>query len=308
MSNLKELRNRIASVQATRKITRAMQMVAAAKLRRAQEAAESARPYADHMAALISSLDKALAGSETPPLLNGTGSSGSRQHQMMVIVTSERGLCGPFNSSIIRLVREHVTAHHTKGRKCSFYCIGKKGREMIRRIYPNAALEAYPMLDKPTPATIAQASARHLLTRFEAAEIDEASLFYAHFHSVIAQKPIAQALMPIAPPREDGDPIFTAKQSSDSEPHNDLNGAIHEYEPDEKSLLDALLKTNVSCQIQRAVLESAASEQGARMTAMDNATRNAGDMIDRITLLYNRTRQAMITKELVEIISGAEAL
>jgi F-type H+-transporting ATPase subunit gamma len=292
MPSLKDLRNRIASVKATQKITKAMQMVAAAKLRRAQGAAEAARPFAERMSQVLSNVAGTIVpGPESPRLLAGTGSD--RTH-LLVVCTAERGLCGAFNSSIARLAREHANRLLTEGRTVKIICVGKKGYDILRRQFGDRIIDFVDLRAARTLAfEHADQVAQKVLTRFDQGEFDVATLFYARFKSVISQIPTAQQIIPA---------VF--------EPANGAGGvqAVYDYEPDENEILAELLPRNVTVQIFRALLENAASEQGARMSAMDNATRNAGDMIRRQTLTYNRTRQAMITKELIEIISGAEAL
>jgi F-type H+-transporting ATPase subunit gamma len=290
MPSLKDLRNRIASVKATQKITKAMQMVAAAKLRRAQLAAEAARPYAERMSAVLANLASGIImGPETPRLLAGTGSD--RTH-LLVVCTAERGLCGAFNSSIARLARDHANQLMADGKTVKIICVGKKGLDVLRRQFGQQIVD---FVDLRSVRTLgfenAETIGQNLLARFEAGEFDVATLFYSRFRSVIAQVPTAQQIIPAE--------IATGAAASD---------AVYDYEPDEGEILETLLPRNVTVQIFRALLENAASEQGARMSAMDNATRNAGDMIRKQTMTYNRTRQAQITKELIEIISGAEAL
>ena len=276
MPSLKDLRNRIASVKATQKITKAMQMVAAAKLRRAQSAAEAARPYAERMAVVLGNLASGITvGPETPRLLAGTGSD--RVH-LLIVCTAERGLCGAFNSSIARLARDHALRLMGEGKTVKIICVGKKGYDVLRRQFSEQIIDLIDLR-----------SVRQL--GFEQGEFDVATLFYSRFRSVIAQIPTAQQIIPAQ--------IEGGGSSSD---------AVYEYEPDESEILATLLPRNLTIQIFRALLENAASEQGARMSAMDNATRNAGEMIKKQTMTYNRSRQAMITKELIEIISGAEAL
>jgi F-type H+-transporting ATPase subunit gamma len=291
MPSLKDLRNRIASVKATQKITKAMQMVAAAKLRRAQTAAESARPYAERMAQVLANLAGGIvAGPETPRLLAGTGSD--RTH-LLIVCTAERGLCGAFNASIARLARDHANRLLGEGRTVKIICVGKKGYDLLRRQFGDSIID---FIDLRGARQIgfehAESIAQNVLRRFEQGEFDVATLFYSRFRSVIAQIPTAQQIVP-------------AEIAAGGAAAGD---AVYDYEPDEGEILATLLPRNLTVQIFRALLENAASEQGARMSAMDNATRNAGEMIRRQTLTYNRTRQAMITKELIEIISGAEAL
>ena len=290
MPSLKDLRNRIASVKATQKITKAMQMVAAAKLRRAQTAAEAARPYAERMAVVLGNLASGITvGPETPRLLAGTGSD--RVH-LLVVCTAERGLCGAFNSSIARLARDHANRLLAEGKTIKIICVGKKGYDILRRQFAEQIIE---LVDLRSVRQIGfeqgEMIAQKILARFEAGEFDVATLFYSRFRSVIAQIPTAQQIIPAQLEASAGAP-----------------DAVYEYEPDEGEILTTLLPRNLTVQIFRALLENAASEQGARMSAMDNATRNAGEMIKKQTMTYNRSRQAMITKELIEIISGAEAL
>jgi F-type H+-transporting ATPase subunit gamma len=291
MASLKELRNRIASVKATQKITKAMQMVAAAKLRRAQLAAEAARPYAERMERVLSNIASGITPSpESPPLLVGTGKN---DVHLLLVCTAERGLCGAFNSSIVRLAREHAVRLQSEGKTVKFICVGRKGFDQLRRHYEKQILEVVEFKTVRAFAyEHANEVARKVAARFETGEFDVCTLFYSRFKSVISQIPTARQIVP---------PVFENKETSAS-------GAVYEYEPEEEDILTELLPRNLATQIFRALLENAASEQGARMSAMDNATRNAGDMIKKQTITYNRTRQAMITKELIEIISGAEAL
>ena len=289
MPSLKDLKNRIGSVKNTRKITKAMQMVAAAKLRRAQESAEAARPYADRMAAVMAGLTASAAGSDTAPrLLAGTGED--RRH-LLVVMTSERGLAGGFNSSIVKLARQRLQDLLAQGKQVQILTVGKKGREQLKREYGNLFIAHVDMSEvKRLGYENAREIAEQILDRFEGGEFDVATLFYNRFESVISQVPTARQVIPAV--IEEG-----ASASS-----------LYDYEPDEGAILNDLLPRAVATQVFAALLENAASEQGARMSAMDNATRNAGDMIDRLTTVYNRSRQAAITKELIEIISGAEAL
>jgi F-type H+-transporting ATPase subunit gamma len=293
MPSLKDLRNRIASVKATRKITKAMQMVAAAKLRRAQEAAIAARPYSDRMAAVLGNLATAMEGrSDVSPLIAGTGRD---QTYLIVVATAERGLCGSFNSSIVKLAREFAERRMAEGKTIKIFCVGKKGFDQLKRLYGRYIVDTIDFRGvKQIGFAQAQAVGNRILTLFEEGGFDVCTIFFAEFKSVMAQRPRSLRLIPAEVPA-----AATAA---------DLHGAIHEAEPDEREILADLLPRNINVQIYRALLENAASEQGARMSAMDNATRNAGDMIDRLTLNYNRQRQAQITKELIEIISGAEAL
>lgn len=295
MPSLKDLRNRIASVKATRKITKAMQMVAAAKLRRAQEAATAARPYAERMDRVLINLNQRITSREgLSPLLVGTGSD---QTHLLVVMTAERGLCGGFNANIARLARQDVQRLQREGKTVKIICVGRKGYDILRREFGKLVIDRVDLRSvRQLGFTNAQDIADKVLTRFNAGEFDVCTLYFAEFRSVIAQKPTALQLIPAKLPEE--------------QPEGARGGAeaIHEYEPGEEEILEYLLMRNLSTQVFRGLLENAASEQGARMSAMDNATRNAGDMIDKLTLRYNRTRQAMITKELIEIISGAEAL
>jgi len=295
MPSLKDLRNRIASVKATQKITKAMQMVAAAKLRRAQTAAEAARPYANRMEAVLANLATALKGREGgPPLMVGTGRD---QVHLLVVCTAERGLCGAFNSSIVRLGREHINHLLADGKQVKILCVGKKGYDQLRRLYAPLIIDLIELRGvRQLSFEHAERAANKVLSLFAEGVFDVATLFFSRFRSVISQIPTAQQIIPATIPAE------TPSQE------DSLGGAVYEYEPDEADILTELLPLNITVQIFKALLENAASEQGARMSAMDNATRNAGDMIDRLTMKYNRSRQAMITKELIEIISGAEAI
>jgi F-type H+-transporting ATPase subunit gamma len=285
------MRVRIASTKATQKITKAMQMVAASKLRRAQAAAEVARPYAQHMDKMLRNIAAAVAGSDSAPrLLAGTGASNVH---LLVICTAERGLCGPFNSSIVRLAREHIIRLTGEGKQVKLLFVGRKGYDQLKRVYERQIVETIDLRSVRTLGFAnAEAIASKIIALFDAGEFDVCTLFFSRFRSVIAQIPTAQQIIPTVIPEQ------TA------------NGprAAYEYEPEEEDILAELLPRYVATQVFRALLENAASEQGARMSAMDNATRNAGEMIRKQTLTYNRTRQAMITKELIEIISGAEAL
>ena len=292
MPSLKDLRNRIASTKATQKITKAMQMVAASKLRRAQAAAEAARPYASHMEAVLANIAASVAGLESAPrLLRGTGAD---QRHLLLVCTAERGLCGPFNTAIVRLARERANALLAEGKEVKFFCVGRKGYDQLRRLYAQQIVE---LVDLRSVRVLrfenAREIAQKIIARFDNFEFDVCTLFYSRFRSVIAQIPTVQQIIP---------PVFE-KKTADA-----LGGAVYEFEPEEEDILHELLPRNLAVQILRALLENAASFYGAQMSAMDNATRNAGDMIRRQTLTYNRTRQAMITKELIEIISGAEAL
>ena len=295
MPSLKELRNRIASVKATQKITKAMQMVAAAKLRRAQTAAEAARPYATRMETVLANLATALAGREGgPPLMIGTGRD---QVHLLVVCTAERGLCGAFNSAIVRLAREHINRLLADGKQVKILCVGRKGFDQLKRLYAPLIIDTIDFKGvRQLSFEHAERVSERVLALFAEGAFDVATLFFSRFKSVISQIPTAQQIIPATIPAE-------TKGQEDA-----LGGAVYEYEPDETEILADLLPLNITVQVFKALLENAASEQGARMSAMDNATRNAGDMIGRLTMRYNRTRQAMITKELIEIISGAEAL
>ena len=297
MPSLKDLRNRIASTKATQKITKAMQMVAASKLRRAQAAAMAARPYAEHMDKVLGNIASAVAGMDSAPrLLAGTGQD---QVHLLVVCTAERGLCGAFNSSIVRLARERANALAAQGKQVKFFCVGRKGYDQLRRVYEKQIVEVVELRSvRNIGFANAQAIAEKIVKRFDAREFDVATLFFSRFKSVIAQIPTAQQIIP---------PVFPEAADTNATSGNGV-AASYEYEPEEDEILPELLPRNLAIQIFRALLENAASEQGARMSAMDNATRNAGEMIRKQTQIYNRSRQAMITKELIEIISGAEAL
>jgi F-type H+-transporting ATPase subunit gamma len=288
MPSLKDLRNRIASVKSTQKITKAMQMVAVSKLRRAQSAVEAARPYAEQVEAVLTNLAGAATDAQGPRLLVG---SGSEQVHLLVVCTGERGLCGAFNTAIVRLAREKAGALVAQGKTVKILCVGKKGYDQLRRTHEKQILE---MIDLRAVRTIsyqtAQPIAAKVIELFEDGEFDVCTLFYSRFKSVIAQIPTAQQLIP---------PELGPK---------DEKAPVYDYEPDEGEILAQLLPRAVAVRIYRALLENAASFFGAQMSAMDNATRNAGEMVKKYTLRYNRTRQAMITKELIEIISGAEAV
>ena len=289
MPNLKDLKVRIESVKSTRKITKAMQMVAAAKLRRAQEGAEAARPYAERMNAVLGNLAQGAADSESAPrLLRG---SGNDQVHLLIVATSERGLCGGFNSSIVRLTRAHIVKLRAAGKTIKIVTIGKKGRDQLKREFSDVMIDHVDMTEvKRLGYTHAADIAHDILGRFSAEEFDVATIFYSRFKTVVEQIPTVQQLIPAK---------FEA---------TDAVAVSYEYEPDESEILADLLPRSVATQIFTALLENGASEQGSRMAAMDSATRNAGDMIDRLTIQYNRSRQAAITNELIEIISGAEAL
>jgi F-type H+-transporting ATPase subunit gamma len=291
MPSLKDMRVRIAATKATQKITKAMQMVAASKLRRAQAAAEAARPYAERMGKVLGSIAAAVAGSDSAPrLLAGTGSD---KVHLLVVCTAERGLCGPFNSSIVRLARDRANALMADGKEIKILCVGRKGYDQLKRLHGKYIIETIELRGVRTIGfEQADMIAKKVVALFNQGAFDIATLFFSRFKSVIAQIPTAQQVVP---------PVFEKPAATGP-------AAAYEYEPEEEEILAELLPRNLSVQVFRALLENAASEQGARMSAMDNATRNAGEMIRKQTLTYNRTRQAMITKELIEIISGAEAL
>ena len=295
MPSLKDLRNRRNSVKATRKITKAMQMVAAAKLRRAQEAATAARPYAERMDRVLANLGKRVASRQgASPLLVGTGKDDTH---LLIVMTAERGLCGGFNSNIARLARADANRLRADGKTVKILCVGRKGYDALRREWGRQILDR---VDLKTVKNVAFANATEIAHKvrdlFDTGEFDVATLYFSEFKSVISQKPTAQQLIPVKLPVN-----AEANGVAKSE-------AVYEYEPEESEILSYLLPRNVAAQIFRGLLENAASEQGARMSAMDSATRNAGEMIDKLNLRYNRLRQANITKELIEIISGAEAL
>ncbi|HRN89489.1 F0F1 ATP synthase subunit gamma [Hyphomicrobium sp.] len=295
MPSLKDLKNRIASVKATRKITKAMQMVAAAKLRRAQEAATAARPYAERMDAVLAALNKNTSREGASPLLVGTGKD---DVHLLVVMTAERGLCGGFNSNIAKLARADAQRLIAQGKTVKIITVGRKGADNLRRDLGRNITERLGLGGgRSVSFSTAEDIGNKLLAMFEAGEFDVATLYFSEFQSVISQKPTALQLIPAKLP-EGADDVVGAAGAQ----------AVVEYEPDEESILGYLLTRNISTQIFRGLLENAASEQGARMSAMDNATRNAGDMINKLTIQYNRQRQANITKELIEIISGAEAL
>ena len=291
MASLKDMRVRIASTKATQKITKAMQMVAASKLRRAQAVAEAARPYAERMEKVLGNIASAVTDvSSAPKLLAGTGAS---QVHLLLVCTGERGLCGPFNSAIVRLARERASALMNEGKEVKFFCVGRKGYDQLRRLYEKQIIEHIELRSVRTlQFEHARAVAEKVIALYDQGAFDVCTLFFSRFKSVIAQIPTAQQIIPA---------VFPEKPAEGA-------GAAYEYEPEEEDILAELLPQNLAVQIFRALLENNASFYGAQMSAMDNATRNAGDMIRKQTLIYNRTRQAMITKELIEIISGAEAL
>lgn len=293
MPSLKDLKNRIASVKATQKITKAMKMVAAAKLRRAQEAAEAARPYSQRMSAVLANIAQAVGGDDSAPrLMTGTGKD---DVHLLVVCTAERGLCGGFNSSISRFARDHARKLIAAGKTVKIFCVGKKGYDVLRREFGPLIIERVELRDvKRVGFENADAIGRKIIGMFEKGEFDVCTLFYAEFKSVISQIPTAQQLIPAS-----AGAVAEETQGA---------AAIYEYEPDAGAILEDLIPRNISVQVFRALLENVAGEMGAKMSAMDNATRNAGEMIHKLTLNYNRQRQAQITKELIEIISGAEAL
>ncbi|ATN36293.1 F0F1 ATP synthase subunit gamma [Rhizobium sp. ACO-34A] len=292
MPSLKDLKNRIASVKATQKITKAMKMVAAAKLRRAQEAAEAARPYSQRMSAVLANIAQAVGGDDgAPKLMTGTGKD---DVHLLVVCTAERGLCGGFNSQIARFARDHARKLLAAGKTVKIFCVGKKGYDSLRREFGSLIVERTDLREvKKIGFENADAIGRKIIAMFEKGEFDVCTLFYSEFKSVISQVPTAQQLIPAS-----------AGEAAASEGAT----AVYEYEPDAGAILTDLIPRNISVQVFRALLENVAGEMGAKMSAMDNATRNAGEMINKLTLSYNRQRQAQITKELIEIISGAEAL
>ena len=301
MASLKDMRNRIASVKATRKITKAMQMVAAAKLRRAQEAATAARPYAERMAQMLANVNARITNTEgASPLLVGTGSD---QVHLLVVMTAERGLCGGFNGNIAKLARNDAQKLMRAGKTVKMLAVGKKGADALRREFGRQIIDR---VDLKAVKNLAFDNAEDIANRifklFEAKEFDVCTLYFSEFKSVIAQKPTALQLIPVKVP--DVSTAFRDVKSGGTT----AAASVNEYEPSEEEIIDVLLPRNISTQVFRGLLENAASEQGARMSAMDNATRNAGDMINKLTIKYNRQRQANITRELIEIISGAEAL
>jgi F-type H+-transporting ATPase subunit gamma len=290
MPSLKSFRNRIASVKAIRKITKAQQMVAASKLRRAQEAAHAARPYAEKMNAVIANLAAGLKGNpDASPFLVGTGND---KRHLVIVATADRGLCGSFNTNIVRLAKQHIEGLQREGKEVKILCVGRKGRDQLRRLYGKMIIDTVDFVGlKRIGFANALPIGRRVIEMFQSGEFDVATMIYSRFRSVISQVPTEQQLIPVSVPE-------TAAAGD----------IVYEYEPDEGEILSELLPRNVTVQIFRALLENVAGEYGAKMSAMDSATRNAGEVIDKLTLQYNRTRQALITKELIEIISGAEAL
>ena len=295
MPSLKDLRNRIASVKATQKITKAMQMVATARLRRAQQTAEAARPYAERMGKVLANLSASIAeGSPAPALLGGTGRD---ETHLLLVCTGERGLSGAFNTAIVRLARDRALTLMSQGKNVKFFCVGKKGYDLLRRQFERQIIEHMDLRGvRSIGFNNADEIGRRVIALFDAGEFDVCTLYFSRFKSVVAQIPTAQQLIP------------AQMAGSGTAETAEGDNVYYEYEPDEGEILSALLPRNISVQIFRALLENMASFYGAQMSAMDNATRNAGEMIRKQTMLYNRTRQAMITKELIEIISGAEAL
>ncbi len=304
MPSLKDLRNRIASVKATQKITKAMQMVAAAKLRRAQEAAEAARPYSQRMGLVLANLAASVGEREGAPALLA-GSGGDETH-LLLVCTAERGLCGGFNSSIAKQAREHADRLIQEGKDVKILCVGKKGRDALNRFHRPRIID---LIDLRAVKNVgfgeANAIGDRVISMFEEGAFDVCTLFFSRFRNVVTQIPTTQQLIPARFSQANGE---DDSNNADGEVPDAAAGGMYEYEPDEEAILADLLPRNIKVQIFRALLENAASEQGARMSAMDNATRNAGEMIDKLTLSYNRQRQAQITKELIEIISGAEAV
>ncbi len=292
MPSLKDLKNRIESVKSTRKITKAMQMVAAAKLRRAQDAAEMARPYAERFNAVMAGLAASVGGSDSAPkLLSGTGNDAVH---LLVVMTSERGLCGGFNTNIVKKAKQHAEELIAAGKTVKILTVGKKGRDQLKRDYESSFVGHVDLSEVKTVGYAnAQDVAKDVLARFDAGEFDVATLFYSKFVNVVSQDPQALQIIPA---------------KFDDAGDDDGASTLYDYEPDEEAILADLLPRGVATQIFAGLLENGASEQGARMSAMDNATRNAGEMIDKLTIQYNRSRQAVITNELIEIISGAEAL
>ncbi len=300
MASLKALKMRIGSVKSTQKITKAMKMVAAAKLRRAQQGAEAGRPYATRMADVVASIASTVTvGPQSPKLLAGTGKDDTH---LIVLATGDRGLAGAFNSNIVRAARRKADELKADDKKVLFYLVGRKGRPMIQRLYPKAIVAQYDTSAMKAPAySDAQAIAADIVDRFTTDGIDVVHLAYAHFRSTLVQEPVIEQIIPV-PSSSNNSGV-----ANDSRPANASNAAV-EYEPDEEEILTALLPRNIAVQIYRALLENQAGFYGSQMTAMENATRNAGDMINRLSIQYNRQRQAVITTELIEIIAGAEAL
>jgi len=291
MASLKDMRNRIGSVKATQKITKAMQMVAAAKLRRSQDAAQNARPYAERMSAVISNLAAGVSGEGAPRLLAGTGSD---QKHLVVVAVADRGLAGGFSSSIVRAARDHINGLLNEGKDVQIIGVGKKSRDPLRRMFGDRLIETFDLsAERSLTLSVAQPIADRILEMFESGQADVVTLYFSRFKSVVSQTPTGRQQIP-------------AQAEGGAAP--DLGGAVYEYEPSEEAILETLLPRNITVQVLAALLENMAGFYASQMTAMDNATRNAGDMIASLTLQYNRSRQAQITKELIEIISGAEAI
>ena len=293
MANLKELRNRISSVSSTQKITKAMQMVAASKLRKAQENVQTARPYSDKLGSILKNLSASFSYQDNAPeLLAGNGSD---LRHLLIVATSERGLCGGFNTSIVKMVKEHIIELKSEGKDIKLIIIGKKGKELLQREFGQDILQFYDFSDVKNIGFVeAEKVSENILSLFSEGKFDICSLYFAKFESVLSQIPVCQKLIPF--------------EISNEDEEKEIENICYEYEPDEEDILLELLPKNLSVQILRSLLENVASEFGARLTAMDNATRNASEMIDDLTITYNRSRQASITSELIEIISGAEAL
>ena len=292
MASLKEMRNRIGSVKATQKITKAMQMVAAAKLKRAQDQALAARPYAEKMASVIANLAQGVSGDDAPKLLAGTGSD---QRHLIVVATADKGLAGGFSTNVVRAARERIRALLDEGKDVRIIAVGRKSRDQLRRKFADRLIQTFELSEHKTVGLhSAQPIAELVATEFEEGRADVVTLFYSRFKSVISQVPTARSLAPA--------------EVEEGAEHLDLNGAVYDYEPSEEEILETLLPRNMTTQILAAMYENQAGFYGAQMSAMDSATRNAGDLINALTLQYNRSRQAQITKELIEIISGAEAL
>ncbi len=294
MASLKALKLRIGSVKSTQKITKALNMVAASKLRRAQQNATAARPYSERMRAVVASIaSRVTVGPESPKLLAGTGKDDTH---LIVVCTSDRGLAGAFNSNIVRAVRRKADELINEGKTVHFFIVGRKGRPVLQRLYPRSIVGQHDTTEMKNPSyEVASAIADEIVDRFESGGFDVAHLAYANFKSTLVQEPVVEQIIPVS-------------RSIEGAEETGSDNSMVEYEPDEEEILSALLPRNISVQIYRALLENQAGFYGSQMTAMDNATRNAGDMINRLTIQYNRTRQAAITTELVEIISGAEAL
>ncbi len=304
MASLKEMRNRISSVKATQKITKAMQMVAAAKLRRAQDAAENARPYAAGMAAVIANLASGVSGADAPALMAGTG---RQDRHLVVVAAADRGLAGGFTTIIVRAARERIRALIDEGRDVRIVCIGRKARDQLRRLYAERIVQTFDLsAEKTLTLDTVQPIADLILGAYERGEVDVVTLVHSRFKSVISQVPVAWRLIPA---EVDADAAGTGADQPDSDlPDSALSGGVYTYEPDEATILETLLPRNLAVQLLAALLENMAGFYASQMSAMDNATRNAGDLISGLTLQYNRSRQAQITKELIEIISGAEAV